>query len=252
MRRRRFHAVNNALRDEFERVSAGPRLGLRCVTLGAVDAPTHVARVRLASTAPLGEWLCDALEQLRTDRPPRVVVLDATEGGPSDWRLTGAELDAMALFELPLVFAFEGALSRAAVEVALAADIRICDSGGSMQGPLRNTRRVLTLAGEGGALPLVVGQVVRADALLKSGLVSAILPTGGVLAEAVRLAEVIASQGPIATRLAKEAIWRGLPMRLEEGLRFETDLTLLLQTTKDRAEGVRAFLEKRTPNFTGD
>jgi enoyl-CoA hydratase/carnithine racemase len=67
-----------------------------------------------------------------------------------------------------------------------------------------------------------------------------------------RLAEVIASRGPIATQLGKEAIWRGLGMPMEQALRFETDLTLLLQTTKDRAEGVRAFLEKRQPRFTGE
>jgi enoyl-CoA hydratase/carnithine racemase len=66
------------------------------------------------------------------------------------------------------------------------------------------------------------------------------------------LAATIASRGPIATRLAKEAIWRGLEMPLEQALRFETDLTLLLQTTEDRAEGVRAFIEKRAPKFTGD
>ena len=72
------------------------------------------------------------------------------------------------------------------------------------------------------------------------------------MAEAARLAGVIAGRGPIATRLGKEAVWRGLPQPLEQALRFETDLTLLLQTTKDRAEGVRAFLEKRQPNFTGE
>mgnify|MGYP000981138821 CR=1 FL=1 len=56
----------------------------------------------------------------------------------------------------------------------------------------------------------------------------------------------------LAKRLAKEALWRGLALPLEQALRFETDLTLLLQTTKDRAEGVRAFLEKRAPVFTGE
>jgi enoyl-CoA hydratase/carnithine racemase len=93
---------------------------------------------------------------------------------------------------------------------------------------------------------------IPATDLLKTGLVSAVTPPGGALAEARRTAEIIASRGPIATRLGKEAIWRGLPQPLDQALRFETDLTLLLQTTKDRAEGVRAFLEKRPPNFTGE
>jgi len=52
-------------------------------------------------------------------------------------------------------------------------------------------------------------------------------------------------------RFAKEAISRGLEMTLEQALRYETDLTVILQTTEDRAEGVRAFLEKRKPEFKG-
>ncbi len=70
-------------------------------------------------------------------------------------------------------------------------------------------------------------------------------------AEGLRVATVVASRAPHATQLAKEAIWRGIEMPLAQALRFETDLTLLLQTTKDRAEGVAAFLEKRHPHFIG-
>ena len=66
------------------------------------------------------------------------------------------------------------------------------------------------------------------------------------------MARTIASRGKLATRIAKEAVWRGLDMPIEQALRYETDLTLLLQTTKDREEGVRAFVEKRSPKFTGD
>ena len=89
------------------------------------------------------------------------------------------------------------------------------------------------------------------EALLAVGLVTNIAEAGGALHAAEQLARMIAGRGPLATQLAKEAVWRGLRMPFEQALRFETDLTLLLQTTNDRAEGVRAFLEKRPPRFTG-
>jgi enoyl-CoA hydratase/carnithine racemase len=96
------------------------------------------------------------------------------------------------------------------------------------------------------------GEPVPAETLLELGLLSSVTPPGEAGVGARGMADVVASRGPIATRLAKEAIWRGLPQPLEQALRFETDLTLLLQTTKDRAEGVRAFLEKRQPVFKGE
>lgn len=137
-------------------------------------------------------------------------------------------------------------------EFALACDIRVCGSSGALKGRLRGNARARTLAGEGPALALFLGRELDSAALLAAGLVTAVTPPGEALAEARRSAGVIASRGPIAVRLAKEAIWRGLAQPFEQALRFETDLTLLLQTTKDRAEGVRAFLEKRAPTFTGE
>ncbi|TAK76065.1 MAG: crotonase, partial [Dehalococcoidia bacterium] len=80
---------------------------------------------------------------------------------------------------------------------------------------------------------------------------SAVLPGADVEAAALALAGRIAERGPIATRMAKEAISRGAEMTLEQALRYETDLTVLLQSTADRAEGVRAFAAKRPPRFTG-
>jgi enoyl-CoA hydratase/carnithine racemase len=106
--------------------------------------------------------------------------------------------------------------------------------------------------GRGKALEMILtGEPVEAREALRIGLVSAVAPTDKLAAEAEAIAGRIAERGPIAARYAKEAINRGLEMPLEQALRYETDLTIILQTTVDRAEGVRAFLKKRKPKFKG-
>jgi len=114
------------------------------------------------------------------------------------------------------------------------------------------TQRLPRIVGRGRALEMILtGEAVDAQEALRIGLVSQVLPRGRLLAGAEALAGRIADRGPIAVRYAKEAVSRGLDMTLEQALRYETDLTIILQTTEDRAEGVRAFLEKRTPRFKG-
>ena len=78
-----------------------------------------------------------------------------------------------------------------------------------------------------------------------------VVPVDQVTEVALALAEEMASKGPVALRYAKEAIYKGMDMTLEQGLRLEADLYLLLHTTRDRTEGIKAFQEKRTPKFEG-
>jgi enoyl-CoA hydratase len=114
------------------------------------------------------------------------------------------------------------------------------------------TQRLARIVGRAAALELVLtAEPIDAQTALRIGLVSQVVPREHLLAEASALAERIAARGPIAVRYAKEAVSQGLDMSLEQALRFETDLTIILQTTEDRAEGVRAFLEKREPEFHG-
>jgi enoyl-CoA hydratase/carnithine racemase len=69
--------------------------------------------------------------------------------------------------------------------------------------------------------------------------------------ETEKLAENLAGKAPIALRYVKEALNKGLDLTLEQGLHLEADLYFLLHTTDDRTEGIRAFQEKRPPDFKG-
>ena len=205
---------------------------------------SHEGRIARFVVQAATENVQDSLEAVRASSDAAVVVLEigaiAGTAGSFDW---------IERFELPVICAFETAMQGAAAEFALACDIRICGEDASITPPTASAARLRRLLRDPRALDRAVrGETFTSREALDCGLVSKVTAAG----EAMRMAAVMATRGPIALRLGKEAIWRGLAMPLEQGLRFETDLTLLLQTTKDRAEGVRAFMEKREPRFTGD
>jgi enoyl-CoA hydratase len=83
------------------------------------------------------------------------------------------------------------------------------------------------------------------------GLVNRVVPKGEHLNEAIKLAKMIAERPPIAVRLAKDAILAAFETSLEEGLEIESKNFFLLFATEDMREGMRAFMEKRQPEFKG-
>ncbi len=209
----------------------------------------HVVVLQGAADAPFPEVVA-ALSAVTDGFETRAVVLPLAGRGEAA-PATAAELLWMEQYPIPLVAAITGDVSGAAAALALGCDIRVAQPGVLLSAGRIGTRRTLRLLGEHGSVTAMEsGGRLDGAAACRIGLVSAVAPDA--LVEAMRVAGVIASRGPIATRFGKEAIWRGLPLTLAEGLRMETDLTILLQSTKDRAEGVRAFVEKRTPMFTGD
>lgn len=176
-------------------------------------------------------------------------------------RLLGHAFGFLAKLPCPVVAAVNGDALSGGLELALACDVRIAAEEARFGFPeldlgiiplAGGTQRLARLVGRGKALEmLLTAQPIDAEEARRIGLVSWTAPRHRLMEEAEALAGRIAAKGPIATRLAKEAVHRGLDMPLDQALRYELDLTILLQTTEDRAEGVRAFLEKRPPRFTG-
>lgn len=156
---------------------------------------------------------------------------------------------------LPTVTWLTGDTTDHALAIALACDIRVGGPGNlqfaSRIAAARSTRRLHALLFDDAYTEsLLAGEPSSTELAYRAGLVSSF--GAGPEAEARRIAAVLAERAPIATSLAKEAIWRGLPLPLEQALRTETDLTMLLISTKDRAEGVAAFVGKRPPRFIGE
>jgi len=112
------------------------------------------------------------------------------------------------------------------------------------------TQRLTRLIGRAKAMDLILtGRLLDAVEAERAGLVSRVIPDDQLLAEAAAAAALIASRGRTATRYAREAVARAEELSLSEGLLFERRNFHALFATGDRAEGMRAFLEKREPSF---
>lgn len=214
-----------------------------------IPAGGHVATVSAAGECPFAV-LQEALASLTDGYTVRAVILDCRGDGAGDHPGDDGQR-WLERYAIPLVAVLDGPVSPSAAARALGCDIRVAAPSLDATIPPVAARRTLQLVGEAGVARLLErGGHVDAALAEEIGLVSAVVEDA--MEEAQRIAALIASRGPIATRFAREAIWRGLDMPLDQALRFETDLTILLQSTKDRAEGVAAFVQKRPPSFKGE
>jgi enoyl-CoA hydratase/carnithine racemase len=99
---------------------------------------------------------------------------------------------------------------------------------------------------------ILTGDPIGAEDGLRLGLVTYLARDRVELDRITReLLATLASRGTLGVRMVKDAVRKGSDMTLEQGIRLEEDLYALLQTSADRAEGVRAFLERRKPLFKG-
>ncbi|MDA1127917.1 MAG: enoyl-CoA hydratase/isomerase family protein [Chloroflexi bacterium] len=170
--------------------------------------------------------------------------------------------EQLAGLAIPVLVAMNGDATGPGLELALAGDLRICVATARF-GFTGLTRGVLPQDGGTQRLPrlvgpawagdmLLTGRMVDATEALSIGLVNRVAPEpGGLMAAVEGLARAITGGSPVGVRYAKEAVGQGMDLTLDQGLRLEADLNVILQSTSDRAEGIKSFLEKRSPRFTG-
>ncbi len=183
--------------------------------------------------------------------------------GPQDRLAHGLAETFWALEHLPkpTIAAVNGFALGGGCELALACDLRIASERARFGQPEVNlgilpgaggTQRLARLVGVGKAKELIfTGAIIDAAEAKTIGLVNHVVPHAELLPRARELARLILSKGPLAVRLAKAAITVGMADGILPGLAFEKMAQAFLFTTADRAEGMRAFLEKRPPRFRG-
>ena len=190
---------------------------------------------------------------------------DLAKQGPFDGKARARRGQAMLRrFETggkPVIAAVNGYALGGGCELAMACHLRIASDAAKFGQPevklgitpgYGGTQRLPRLVGKGNALRLILtGDMIDAHEAHRIGLVNEVVPAADLLATAERTLRGILAMGPLAVRLALEAVDQGLEMTLDEGLLLEANHFGLLAATEDMKEGLTAFLEKRPPRFRG-
>ncbi|GMR02155.1 MAG: enoyl-CoA hydratase/isomerase family protein [Acidimicrobiia bacterium] len=161
----------------------------------------------------------------------------------------------------PIIAAINGICFAGGLEMALACDIRIAAEHatfglpevkwGLMPGAGGTQRLPATTADSTAMEMLLTGDPIGAERALRSGLISTVVPASELMATAMDVATRIARNAPLATRAVRRAARQGRHVTIDEGLRLEHQIAEPLRQTDDVQEGLRAFREKRTPQFKG-
>jgi enoyl-CoA hydratase len=224
--------------------------------------------------------LLQAFTDMREDPKVRVVVLTGTGKafvagadvsefvGRKPMDILGELLHEPSIFEAadalpkPLIAMINGYCLGSGNELAMACDIRIASEEAKFGQPEVNlgmmpgggaTQRLPRLVGFGKALSIMyTGQILDSTEALRVGLVDVVVPARQLEERTMTLARVIATKSPIALAMIKEATRASLRAPLDDGVRHEQSLASVIFSSRDMQEGVKAFLEKRQPRFTGE
>ena len=224
----------------------------------------------------MGE-LRDALKQMDTDDNVRVIIITGNEKAFA----AGADIKEMAdkstieMWQIdqfstwdqirrtkkPMIAAVSGFALGGGCELAMTSDMIVASETAKFGQPeikigitpgAGGTQRLTKAIGKARAMEMILtGKFMTAQEALDHGLINKIVPAELYLEEAVALAREIAKMSPVATQLAKESINRSFETQLDEGLTFERKNFYLAFSSDDQKEGMKAFIEKRKPDYKG-
>ncbi len=222
--------------------------------------------------------LRDALKTLDKDDSVRVIIIT----GNSKVFAAGADIKQMAnksavdmlkidqfdtwdqirKTKKPMIAAVSGFALGGGCELSMTCDMIIASETAKFGQPeikigvmpgAGGTQRLTSALGKAKAMELILtGNFLSAEDALSYGLVNKVVPVEMLMDTALKLALEIAAMSPVAVRLAKEAINRSFETHLDEGLTLERKNFYLAFSSEDQKEGMKAFIEKRKPNFSGN
>ena len=246
------------------------------------DAGTALVRLNRpkqlnALNGELMERLAETLEELDHDDGVRAIVVTGNERAfaagvdISEMAASGAiemllgsrvaQLDRIRRVTKPVIAAVNGWALGGGCELAMTLDLIVAGESARLGQPEVNlgvipgaggTQRLTRAIGKSRAMAMVLtGEPMTAAEAERCGLVARVVPDELVVEDALAMATTIAGKGPLAVRLAKEAINAAYETALTDGLALERRLFYLLFASEDQKEGMAAFLEKRAPQFRG-
>ena len=159
----------------------------------------------------------------------------------------------------PVIAAVNGFALGGGCELSLSCDIRLASTKAKLGQPevglgitpgFGGTQRLIRAVGPGMAKELIyTANIINAEEALRIGLVNHIYEPEELLDQAIKLAKTIASKAKLAVKYAKSAINNGIQADIETGMEIERTSFGLCFATEDQKEGMKAFLEKRNPEF---
>jgi 2-(1,2-epoxy-1,2-dihydrophenyl)acetyl-CoA isomerase len=237
-----------------------------------------------ALNAEMRESLPRALEEIQSDDSVRAVILtgagrgfcsgadvavqaSSAAGQVADTsrqtllQLVGSVILAFEKVNKPVIAAVNGVAAGIGMTITLACDIRIASANARFSA-IWVKRGLIADGGASLLLPLTVGmekalelcftgEIIAAPEAERIGLVSRVVPAEELMSRAKELAQKIAANPPISVELAKRVMWEKIRNQLREQLIFESYAQNICRTTQDQKEAVKAFMEKREPQYKG-
>jgi len=219
----------------------------------------------------------DTLQQLDKNEKVRVIVITGNEqafaaGADIKQMADRSAIDMLMIDQFstwdqirktkkPIIAAVSGFALGGGCELAMTCDMIIASETAKFGQPeikigvmpgAGGTQRLTKALGKAKAMELVLtGRFLSAEEALSYGLINKVVPVEMYLREAMQLASEIAQMSPVAAQLAKEAVNRSFETHLDEGLTFERKNFYLAFASEDQKEGMKAFIEKRKPEYRG-